>query len=41
MLEETPEMIYVVLPPGRRVAGELSDRDLDTVAGGRYPTRPE
>ena len=37
VVEETPETIYLVLPPraaGLREDGELSERDLDAVAGG-------
>ena len=34
-VEETPETIYLVLPPSSlEHGGELSDRELDTVAGG-------
>jgi hypothetical protein len=39
-LEETAESIYLVLPPGRSGdvhADELSDRELETVAGGWNP----
>jgi hypothetical protein len=37
VVEESADTIYLVLPPGRSAdvqAGELSDRELDTVAGG-------
>ena len=33
VLEETQETVYLVLPP-TRVSGELSDKELDSVAGG-------
>ena len=36
-VEETPETVYLVLPPGTPPAGrggEISDRDLEAVAGG-------
>jgi hypothetical protein len=33
VLEEAPEVVYLVLPPSRSV-GELSDKELDAVAGG-------
>lgn len=39
-VEETPETIYLVLPPKAAASpeeGELSDRELDAVAGGYYP----
>jgi hypothetical protein len=39
-LEETAETIYLVLPPvrsGEVQAGELSDLELETVAGGWNP----
>ena len=42
MLEETPNTLYLVLPTGgttRRSSDELSDVELDTVAGGgTFPT---
>lgn len=34
VLEETEDTIYLVLPP-RRMTGELSDKELDAVAGGK------
>jgi hypothetical protein len=34
VLEETQDTVYLVLPPSR-AAGELSDKDLDSVAGGK------
>ena len=40
-LEETSETIYLVLPPGGSgdvQAGQLSDRELETVAGGWDPS---
>ena len=41
-VEETPEVVYLVLPPSTRatqqaVGGELSDRELEAVAGGWDP----
>jgi Nitrile hydratase, alpha chain len=39
VVEESADTIYLVLPPGRSAdvqAGELSDRELDTVAGGLF-----
>jgi len=42
VLEETPNTLYLVLPTGgttRRSSDELSDVELDTVAGGgTFPT---
>jgi hypothetical protein len=37
VVEETPEIIYLVLPSASRVGQveELSDRELDAVSGGR------
>ncbi|MGF1470890.1 MAG: NHLP leader peptide family RiPP precursor [Rubrobacteraceae bacterium] len=40
-VEETPETIYLVLPPKPEVAsegGELSDEELEAVAGGAWFT---
>ena len=34
VLEETEGTVYLVLPP-KRAPGELSDADLDSVAGGK------
>lgn len=37
IIEETPETIYLVLPPkaaASQEGGELTDRDLEAVAGG-------
>ena len=37
VVEETPEVVYLVLPPRASVSeqgGELSDRELEVVAGG-------
>ncbi len=35
VLEETPDHLYLVIPQDHvRATGELSDRDLDSVAGG-------
>jgi hypothetical protein len=35
VVEETPSTLYLVLPPQRIAAGqELSDRDLEQIAGG-------
>lgn len=34
VLEETEDSIYLVLPPARAI-GELSDAELDAVAGGK------
>jgi len=34
VLEETQETVYLVLPP-KRAPGELSDAELDSVAGGK------
>ena len=39
-VEETPEIIYLVLPPKAAASledSELSERDLDAIAGGYYP----
>ena len=33
--ENTPSAVYLVLPPAEAAAGELSDLELETVAGGR------
>jgi Nitrile hydratase, alpha chain len=37
VVEETPEIIYLVLPSASRVGqgGELSDRELEDVSGGK------
>jgi hypothetical protein len=31
---ETPNTLYIVLPPQQQASGELSDADLESVAGG-------
>ncbi len=33
---ETPNTLYIVLPPQQQASGELSDADLESVAGGAF-----
>jgi hypothetical protein len=43
-VEETPDTIYLVLPPGTSPAGrggEISDRELESVAGGRWEPKTD
>ena len=42
-VEETPETIYLVLPPATSAVGrdgEIPDRDLEAVSGGKASTSP-
>lgn len=43
VVEESPGSVYLVLPPknGAASAGELSDLDLESVAGGKTPPTQE
>jgi hypothetical protein len=33
---ETPNTLYIILPPQQQASGELSDADLESVAGGAF-----
>jgi hypothetical protein len=40
VLEESPQNLYLVLPPAPPGGGELADKDLDAAAGGDPYTAP-
>ena len=40
VVESTPEKAYLVIPPKPEPVGELSDEDLEKVAGGIFKTQP-
>lgn len=40
VLEEVPNTLSIVLPPAAETVQELSDADLEAVAGGRIVTLP-